>query len=376
MGVPFHSKLEVGLEAGASDRHSGAAADWRGHRGEAARGGRRVRDRLHNSPAVRRPGLVGDCHCGVVDPGAGVRMRVGERHVGVTCVSCQHESPGIRQVDLTGDGDEAGSALTISRQADRTAEAAVHTAAVPPVHVRVVGVLGASVCDRAGDARRGPNLHRRCVALIGGAVRVERQRGRHIVYPDAERIHRLLPVFIGRGQKDRVSAAGREGVVRNAVAGDGRRVVDPAHIYWEAAHVARVLLELPRVAHGRGDLPLGIERVERPEGVGEELHRAPLDGAFEHRKARGVVARNGSNDAWRACSPSGLHLGRVVVSVAADVVDGGAAPAGTAGKACRGVEWRARAGRHVVADELKAGGRIAHQPGDLLVTAPICIGDA
>ena len=72
----------------------------------------------------------------------------------------------------------------------------------------------------------------------------------------------------------------------------------------------------------------------------------------------------------------GLHLGRVVVAVAADVVDGGAAPADTVGDAGRGVERRARAGRDVVADELKAGGRVAHQPGDLLVAVPVGIGDA
>ena len=75
-------------------------------------------------------------------------------------------------------------------------------------------------------------------------------------------------------------------------------------------------------------------------------------------------------------SSGGLHLGRVVVPIAADVVNGGAGPADSVGHTSRGVERCARAGRHVVADELIAGGRVAHQPSDLLVAVPVGIRDA
>ena len=129
-------------------------------------------------------------------------------------------APALVRSICTGDGAQPGCALGSRRRAARP-HSPLSTRAVAPVHVHVLDVLGAGVGDRAGEARGRPDRHRPCLALVGRAVRVERQRGWHIGDLDGEGSPPLAPrLLIGRGQLDRVSAAGREGVVSNAVAGD------------------------------------------------------------------------------------------------------------------------------------------------------------
>ena len=143
-------------------------------------GGRRVGDRLHHRPAGRRPGLVGDRDRGVVGPGAGVRMRVGEGDLGVACIGCQREAPAL----LTGRRSDPGRAepglhSPAQRRADQTAFPAVHGCRRPSPRTR----SRCPGCRRGLSCRQGswpaPNGDRPCLALGGRAVRVERQRGRH-----------------------------------------------------------------------------------------------------------------------------------------------------------------------------------------------------
>ncbi len=119
--------------------------------------------------------------------------------------------------------------------------------------------------------------------------------------------------------------------------------------------------------------PSALKALSGPKVLAKNSTGLPSTADPNDGEARGVVTGHRTDD---GPSPRGLHLGRIVLPVAAYIVDGGAAPAGTVGDAGRGIERRARAGRGVVADELKAIGWIAHQPGDLLVAVPVGIGDA